>query len=81
VTRKLPLWPFKIRQVQVIDDGDYVRIISFFFSLAVCDGLFDLKLTFYTDEAQFHLGGYISAQSSSNLRQTFEVLLDQNIDA
>jgi hypothetical protein len=52
---------------------------------AVYDGVLDPKLTFFTDEAWFHLSGYINAQnnrywSSINPRQTFEVPLhDQNI--
>jgi hypothetical protein len=40
----------------------------------------DLKLTFFTHKAWFHLSGHISAQNSRywdnvTLRQTFEVLL------
>jgi hypothetical protein len=49
------------------------------------DGVRDPKLTFFTDEAWFHLSGYISAQNSKywrsiNPKQTFEVPLhDQKI--
>jgi hypothetical protein len=44
----------------------------------VYDGVLDPKLTFFTDEAWFHLSEYINAQnnrywSSINQRQTFEV--------
>jgi hypothetical protein len=52
---------------------------------AVHDGILDPKLTFFTDEAWFHLSGYINVQnnrywSSINPRQTFEVPLhDQKI--
>jgi hypothetical protein len=55
------------------------------FLQAVHDGVLDPKLTFFTDEAWFHLSGYINAQnnrywSSINLKQTFEVPLhDQKI--
>jgi hypothetical protein len=53
---------------------------------AVHDGVLDPKLTFFTDEAWFHLSGYINAQnnrywSNINPSQTFEVPFhDQNID-
>jgi hypothetical protein len=52
---------------------------------AVHDSVLDQKLTFFTDEAWFHLNGYINAQnkrywSSINPKQTFDVPLhDQKI--
>jgi hypothetical protein len=55
------------------------------FLQAVHDGVLDSEFTFFTDEAWFHLSGYINAQSnrywsSSNPKQTFEVPLhDQKI--
>jgi hypothetical protein len=57
------------------------------FLQAVHDGVLDPKLTFFTDEAWFHLSGYINAQnnrcwSSINPKQTFKVPLhDQKIGA
>jgi hypothetical protein len=72
--------PYIITQIQVIEEGDYGRRTYFcnWFFQAVHDGVLDPKLTFFTDEAWFHLSGYISAQnnrycSSINPRQTFEV--------
>jgi hypothetical protein len=77
----------KVTQVQVIEEGDYGRRTHFcnWFLQAVHDGVLDPKLTFFTDEAWFHLSGYINAQnirywSNINPRQTFEVPLhDQKI--
>jgi hypothetical protein len=45
---------------------------------AIYDGVLDPKLTFFTDEAWFHLSGYINAQNnrywgSINPKQTFEM--------
>jgi hypothetical protein len=73
---------YKITKVQVIEEGDYGRRMHFckWFLQAVHDSVLDPKRTFFTDEAWFHLSGYISAQnnrywSSINPRQTFEVPL------
>jgi hypothetical protein len=85
--KNLHLWPYKITQVQVIEESDYGRRMHFcnWFLQAVHDGILDPKLTFFTDEAWFHLSWYINAQnnrywSSINPRQTFEVPLhDQKI--
>jgi hypothetical protein len=74
-------------QVQVIEECDYGRRMHFcnWFLQAVHDGVLDPKLTFFTDEAWFHLSGYINAQnngywSSIKPKQTFEVPLhDQKI--
>jgi hypothetical protein len=51
---------------QVIEEGDYKRRMHFcnWFLQAVHDGVLDPKLTSFTDEAWFHLSGYINAQSS-----------------
>jgi hypothetical protein len=52
---------------------------------ALHDGVLDPELTFFIDEAWFHLSGYISAQNNRywsriNPRQTFELPLhDQKI--
>jgi hypothetical protein len=86
-TKNLHLRPYKITQVQVTEEGDYGRRTHFCnrFLQAVHDGVLAPKLTLFTDEAWFHLSGYISAQnnrywSSINPRQTFEVpLYDQKI--
>jgi hypothetical protein len=86
-TKNLHLRPYKITQVQVIEEGDYGRRTQFFnwFFQAVHDGVLNPKLIFFTDEAWFHLSGYINYQknrywSSINPRQAFEVPLhDQKI--
>jgi hypothetical protein len=86
-TKNLHLRPYKITQVQVIEECDYGRRTHFcnWFLQAVHKGVLDPKLTFFTDEAWFHLSGYINAQnnrywSSINPKQTFEVPLhDQKI--
>jgi hypothetical protein len=77
----------KITQVQVIEECDCGRRTHFcnWFLQAVYDGVLDPELTFFTDEAWFHLSGYINAQnnrywSSINPKQTSEVPLhDQKI--
>jgi hypothetical protein len=81
-TKNLHLRPYKITQVQVIEEGDYGRRTHFcnWILQAVHDGVLDPKLAFFTDEAWFHLSGDINAQnnrywSSINPRQTFEVPL------
>jgi hypothetical protein len=80
--KNIYLWLYKIIQVQVIEESDDERRMYFcsLFLQAVHDGVLDPKVTFFTDEACFHLSGYINAQnnrywSSINLRQTFEVPL------
>jgi hypothetical protein len=86
-TKNLHLRPYKITRVQVIEEYDYGRRTHFcnWFLQAVHDGALDPKLTFFTEEAWFHLSGYINAQSnkywsSINPKQTFEVPLhDQKI--
>jgi hypothetical protein len=86
-TKNLHLQPYKITQVQVTEECDYGRRTHFcnWCLQAVHDGVLDPKLTFFADEAWFHLSGYIIAQnnwywSSINPKQTFEVLLhDQKI--
>jgi inhibitor of nuclear factor kappa-B kinase subunit alpha len=86
-TKILHLLPYKITQDQAIEEGDCQRRIHFcnWFLRAVHDGILDPKLTFFTDEAWFHLSGYINAQNSKywsniNPRQTSEVPLhDQKI--
>jgi hypothetical protein len=79
-TKNLHVRPYKITQVQVIEECDYGRRTHFCncFLQEVHGGVLDPKLTFFTDEAWFHLSGYINAQnnrywSSINPKQTFEV--------
>jgi hypothetical protein len=62
-TKNLHLRPYKITQVQVIEDGDYGRRMHFcnWFLQAVHDRVLDPELSFFTDEAWFHLSGYINA--------------------
>jgi hypothetical protein len=80
-TENLYLRQYKITQVQVIEECNYGRRTHFcnWFLQVVHDGVLDPKLTFFTDEAWFHLSGYINAHnrywSSINPRQTFEVPL------
>jgi hypothetical protein len=81
-TKNLHLRPYKITQVQVTEEGDYGRRTHFcnWFLQTVHDDILDQKLTFFNDEAWFHLSGYINAQnnrywSSINPRQIFEVPL------
>jgi hypothetical protein len=86
-TKNLHLLPYKITQVRAIEECDYGRRTHFcnWFLQAVHDGVLHPKLTFFTDEAWFHLSGHINAQnnrywSSINPKQTFEVPLhDQKI--
>jgi hypothetical protein len=48
----LCLLPYKIRQVQAIEDDDYERTqFCNWFLQAIYDGLLDPKLTISTDEA------------------------------
>jgi hypothetical protein len=65
-TKNLHLWPYEITQVQVIEEGDYGRRTHFWnwFLQAAHDGVLDPKLTFFIDEAWFHLSGYINAQNN-----------------
>jgi hypothetical protein len=62
VTKNLHLRSYKITQVQVIEEGDYERRMHFcnWFLEVVKDGVLDL-----TEEALFHLSGYINAQNST----------------
>jgi hypothetical protein len=63
-TKKLQLLPFKIRQLQAIEEGDR-RETHFYnrFLWVVCDSVLDPKLTFYPDKAWFHPSGYIDSQN------------------
>jgi hypothetical protein len=66
----------------VNEECDYGRRTHFckWFLQAVHDGVLDPKLTFFSDEAWFHLSGYITAQNNRywniiNLKKMFEVPL------
>jgi hypothetical protein len=65
-TKNLHLRKYKITQVQVTEECNNRRRMHFcnWFLQAVHDGVLDPKLTFFTDEAWFHLSGYINAQCS-----------------
>jgi hypothetical protein len=65
-TTNLHLRPYKITQVHAIEEWDYGRRTHFlnWFLKAIHDGVLDPKLTFFTDEAWFHLSGYINAQNN-----------------
>lgn len=49
VIKKLCLWPYEIRQVQAIEDGDYERRMHFcdWFLEAVPDSFLGQKLSFF----------------------------------
>jgi hypothetical protein len=82
VYRMLTFRPYKITQVHVTEGGDYerrTRICNRFLQ-AVHDDVVEPELTFFTDEASFHLSGCIIIRSNRywngiNLRQIFEVPL------
>jgi hypothetical protein len=70
---------YETTQVQVTEEDDAMRRMRFcnWFLQAVYDSVLAPELTFFTDEAWFHLRGCISIQnnrywSTINLRQTFE---------
>jgi hypothetical protein len=81
-TKNLALRSYKIMRVQVIEKGSYKRWTRFsdWFLQAICDIVLDPKLTYFTDEAGFHLSGCISAEYCRYRavliwEQTFEVPL------
>jgi hypothetical protein len=82
VTIKLHLLPYKVRQVQVNEEGDYQRQTYFcnWILQSVHGSVLGPKPTFLTDEVWFHLSGCISVQNnkywgSINPRQIFKVPL------
>jgi hypothetical protein len=58
-TKNLHLQPYKITQIQVTEECDYGRRTHFcnWILQAVHDGILDPELTFFTDEAWFHMSG------------------------
>jgi hypothetical protein len=59
-TKLLHIRPYKITVVPEIKLVDYERVrFCNWFIYHVHDGLFDPKLTFFTDEANFNLSGYV----------------------
>jgi hypothetical protein len=65
-TKLLHIRPFKITiapEIEPVYYGTRVRLCNWFIS-HVHDGLLDLKLTLFTDEANFNLAGYVNSQNN-----------------
>jgi hypothetical protein len=56
-TKNLHLWPYKITQVQVIEEGDYGRRTHFckWFLQALHGGVFDPKITLHITHATYSI--------------------------
>jgi hypothetical protein len=65
-TKLLHIRPYKITVVPEIKSVDYEKRVTFFNWLIkhVHDGLTDPKLTFFTNEANFNLSGYVNSQNN-----------------
>jgi hypothetical protein len=65
-TQLLKLRPFKTTVTNALQPRDPVSMVQFcsWFVQSVVEGEIDPQLTFFSDEALFHLQGYISTQSS-----------------
>jgi hypothetical protein len=65
-TKLLYIRPYKITVVPEMKHVDYKKRVSFYnwFMNHVHDGLTDPKLTFFTDEANFHISGYVDAHNN-----------------
>jgi hypothetical protein len=63
------LRPYKTTGVQVTEEGNYMRRLHFcnWFLQAVHNGIFYLKLTFFTDKDWFHLTGCINMENSKTV--------------
>jgi hypothetical protein len=65
-TQLLKLRPYKttvIHALQLCDPGSRVHFCSWFLQ-SVVEGEIDLQLTFFSNEARFHLQGYINIQNN-----------------
>jgi hypothetical protein len=63
----LRLHPYKITAVHELKPGDSAKRVAYckwFLDFLDCEGEGILDVTFFTDEAYFHLSGYISSQNS-----------------
>jgi hypothetical protein len=65
-TKLLHIRPYKITVVPEIKPVCYEKRVMFCncFIIHVHDGLLEPKLTFFTDEADFNLSGYVNSQSN-----------------
>ncbi|KAJ4436824.1 hypothetical protein ANN_16956 [Periplaneta americana] len=65
-TKQLKLKPYKICVVQRLTDPDYHSRLRFcmWSQQTVYDGLLDPTLILYSDEAWFHLSGYVNTQNN-----------------
>ena len=67
VRKELKLYPYKVRAVQELKDTDFRKRMEYcewFNNFIAANGEDILDVTFFTDEAWFHLSGYINSQNS-----------------
>ena len=62
VRTELCLYPYKIRAVQELKDTDHAKRLHY--CRWFLEAHLDLDYTFYSDEAWFHLSGYVNSQNS-----------------
>ena len=65
-TKLLGFKPYKVTVVQKLQEPDFNRRTHFcdWYVQSVHDGIVDPQITFFTDEAWFHLSGYVNTQNS-----------------
>jgi hypothetical protein len=59
--KELKLFPYRMRVVHESDPIKRTQFCNWFLNFALKDGILDL--TFFTDEAWFHLSGYINSRN------------------
>ncbi|KAJ8884434.1 hypothetical protein PR048_016291 [Dryococelus australis] len=66
VRQSLQMFPYKIRVVQEIEAGDFLKHVTYcrWFMEHVTPGGEELDDWYWSDEAWFHLDGYVNAQNS-----------------
>lgn len=67
VRKTLGLYPYKVKAVQLLKETDYLKRIQYcnwFNNFVQINGKEVLDITFYSDEAWFHLSGYVNSQNS-----------------
>lgn len=81
-TKLLHFKPYKITAVQQLQPLDHEKRITYcnWFFQHVADGILDPQLLFVTDEAWFHLNGYVNSQNNrywatENPHETFQMPL------
>ena len=62
VRTELCLYPYKVRAVQELKDTDHAKRLHY--CHCFLESNLDLDHTFYSDEAWFHLSGYVNSQNS-----------------